>query len=77
MQAKVPDLSKSKIVFLLGGPGSGKGTQSDLLIKDYGYKHISTGDLFREEIKNVRSMTNSHKTLLEIANRTQGSSADR
>jgi len=36
-----------KIVILFGVPGSGKGTQAKLLAKEYGYRHISTGDLFR------------------------------
>ncbi|ODV60300.1 UMP-CMP kinase [Ascoidea rubescens DSM 1968] len=37
------------VVFVLGGPGSGKGTQSVLLVKDYGFVHLSAGDLLREE----------------------------
>lgn len=37
------------VLFFLGGPGSGKGTQSELLVKDYGFKHLSAGDLLREE----------------------------
>ncbi|MBR1786193.1 MAG: adenylate kinase [Paludibacteraceae bacterium] len=37
-------------IILSGAPGSGKGTQSDLLQKKYGFKHLSTGDLLREEI---------------------------
>lgn len=38
------------IVILLGSPGSGKGTQSKRLADSYGFKHLSTGDLFRAEI---------------------------
>ena len=34
-------------VVLLGKPGAGKGSQSDLICKSYDLKHISTGDLFR------------------------------
>lgn len=37
------------VVFVLGGPGSGKGTQCAKLVKDYGFKHLSAGDLLREE----------------------------
>ena len=37
------------IIFVLGGPGSGKGTQCAKLVKDYGFKHLSAGDLLREE----------------------------
>jgi adenylate kinase len=37
---------------LFGPPGAGKGTQSEKLIKKYGFIHISTGDLFRWHTKN-------------------------
>ena len=37
-------------LILFGPPGSGKGTQSENLIKKYGLKHLSTGDLLRSEI---------------------------
>ncbi|KAK1138989.1 bifunctional uridylate/adenylate kinase [Aspergillus melleus] len=37
------------VVFLLGGPGSGKGTQSSNLVRDYGFVHLSAGDLLRAE----------------------------
>ncbi|KAJ5825908.1 uridylate kinase Ura6 [Penicillium riverlandense] len=37
------------VVFFLGGPGSGKGTQSANLEKDYGFVHLSAGDLLRAE----------------------------
>ena len=39
-------------VILFGPPGSGKGTQSERLIARYGFKHLSTGDLLRNEISN-------------------------
>jgi pantothenate kinase-related protein Tda10 len=37
------------IVFVLGGPGSGKGTQCYRISKEYKYTHLSVGDLLREE----------------------------
>lgn len=37
-------------VVLYGAPGSGKGTQSERLIKEYGLHHISTGDVLRDHI---------------------------
>ena len=42
----------STYIVLLGSPGVGKGTQADILIRQTGLVHISTGDLFREHIKN-------------------------
>lgn len=39
-------------IVLLGAPGAGKGTQAVLLAKHYQIPHISSGDLFREHIKN-------------------------
>lgn len=36
---------------LFGGPGSGKGTQSEKLIEKYGLHHISTGEVLRDHIK--------------------------
>jgi adenylate kinase len=37
-------------LILFGPPGSGKGTQSERLISEYGLKHLSTGDILRTEI---------------------------
>ena len=39
-----------KNIVFIAPPAAGKGTQSDLLVEKYGYVHISTGDLLREEI---------------------------
>lgn len=39
-------------IVIFGAPGSGKGTQSDKIIAEYGVDHISTGDVLRAEIKN-------------------------
>ena len=46
-----------KIVFVLGGPASGKGTQCANLVTEFGYTHISTGDLFRAEVQKVSRFT--------------------
>ncbi len=37
-------------ILIFGGPGSGKGTQSDLITEKYNLKHISTGEFLRKEI---------------------------
>jgi len=37
------------VIFVLGGPGAGKGTQSAKLVSDYGFVHLSAGDLLRAE----------------------------
>ncbi|KAI8318314.1 UMP-CMP kinase [Martensiomyces pterosporus] len=39
------------VVFVLGGPGSGKGTNSEKLVNDFGFVHLSAGDLLRAEQK--------------------------
>lgn len=44
-------INQRNLVFL-GAPGAGKGTLAALLAKDVGLPHISTGDIFRNEIKN-------------------------
>lgn len=48
-----PAFSQDKVtvVFVLGGPGAGKGTQCERLVNDYGFVHLSAGDLLRAEQK--------------------------
>ena len=43
---------KKPLVILLGAPGSGKGTQAEKIVQKYNIVHISTGDMFRANIKN-------------------------
>lgn len=43
---------KMKNIVLFGPPGAGKGTQAEVLKEKYNLKHISTGDVFRYNIKN-------------------------
>lgn len=40
---------KPKVVFVLGAPGSGKGTQCARIVEQFGYVHLSAGDLLRAE----------------------------
>ncbi|KAM5256118.1 adenylate kinase isoenzyme 5 isoform 2-T2 [Ctenodactylus gundi] len=44
------DLRKRKIIIMMGGPGSGKGTQCAKLVDKYGFTHLSTGELLRREL---------------------------
>ena len=39
-------------IVIFGAPGSGKGTQSEFIVKKYGVNHVSTGDVLRSELKN-------------------------
>jgi len=43
------------VVFVLGGPGAGKGTQCTNIVEKFGYVHLSAGDLLRAERKNPES----------------------
>ncbi|KAL4178816.1 hypothetical protein AMTRI_Chr13g117060 [Amborella trichopoda] len=45
------DEKKVTVVFVLGGPGSGKGTQCANIVEHFGFTHLSAGDLLRAEIK--------------------------
>lgn len=47
-----PQVSQNKvpIIWVLGGPGSGKGTQCAKIVEKYGFSHFSTGDLLRDEV---------------------------
>jgi adenylate kinase len=58
-------LPSKKIVLLLGPPGSGKGTQALTLAKELGIPHISTGDLFRENIRSGTPLGLRVKTSIE------------
>lgn len=39
-----------KVIFVVGGPGCGKGTQCAKIVEKYGFCHLSSGDLLREEV---------------------------
>ncbi|XP_062891970.1 adenylate kinase isoenzyme 5-like isoform X2 [Mobula hypostoma] len=45
-------LKATKIIFVIGGPGSGKGSQCMKIMEKYGFTHLSTGNLLRKEITN-------------------------
>ena len=50
------DPKKVTVVFVLGGPGVGKGTQCANLVRDYGFVHLSAGDLLRAEQQRAGSV---------------------
>jgi adenylate kinase len=43
-------------IVLLGPPGVGKGTQAEIIAEKTGLPHISSGDLFRENVKNATEL---------------------
>ncbi len=54
-----------KNIVIFGAPGSGKGTQSDKMIAQYGFEHISTGDVLRNEIKKGTELGKTAKSFID------------
>lgn len=54
-----------KNIIFLAPPAAGKGTLSEMLVDKYGYGHISTGDLLREEIKNQTEIGKQAEDLMK------------
>lgn len=52
-------------IVLFGPPGAGKGTQSALLVDHFGFVHLSTGDIFRSNIKGGTELGQMAKTYLD------------
>jgi adenylate kinase len=55
-------------IVLFGPPGAGKGTQSEKLVKDYQLVHLSTGDIFRFNIKNNTELGQLAKSYIDKGN---------
>ena len=55
-------------IILLGAPGCGKGTQASKICEKYNVPHISTGDIFRENIKNQTSLGIKVKAMMDRGN---------
>lgn len=66
--ATMNDTQQKTVIILLGPPGSGKGTQAEKLSKKYDLPHISTGDLFRENLKQGTPLGNKVKSYIESGN---------
>lgn len=52
-------------VLVMGAPGSGKGTMSARIVSTFGLTHISTGDIFRSEIKNQTELGMTAKKYMD------------
>jgi hypothetical protein len=54
LSSPAPEIKRKKPpphIFISGAPGSGKGTQCEMIVQRYGVVHISTGDILRENVK--------------------------
>ena len=58
-------------IVLFGPPGSGKGTQSEKIIRKYNLLHLSTGDLLRGEIANGTPLGIKAKGYMDKTSRKQ------
>ena len=52
-------------IIMLGAPGAGKGTQAIMIAEKYGIPHVSTGDIFRANIKNNTPLGQEAKTYMD------------
>lgn len=52
-------------IVMLGAPGAGKGTQAKMIAEKYGIPHVSTGDIFRANIKNGTALGMEAKTYMD------------
>ena len=55
-------------IIMLGAPGAGKGTQAKRIAQRYGIPHVSTGDIFRANIKNGTELGMKAKAYMDAGN---------
>lgn len=55
----------ARYIVLLGPPGAGKGTQAQIIAEKYGLVHVSSGDLFRENLKNETELGKLAQTYMK------------
>lgn len=68
MHANQATGAQQNIIILLGPPGSGKGTQAVKITKELGIPHISTGDLFRDNIKGNTPLGKKAQSYMDAGN---------
>lgn len=55
-------------ILIMGPAGVGKGTMSDLILKEYDIPHISTGDMLRDNVRNNTELGNLAKSYMDAGN---------
>ena len=55
-------------IILGGAPGSGKGTSSDIIVRNYGLQHLSTGDVLRAEIASGSKLGQEINDIISLGN---------
>ncbi|RPJ87079.1 MAG: nucleoside monophosphate kinase, partial [Acidobacteria bacterium] len=58
-------MAKTKVITLLGAPGAGKGTQAKILADKFGYKHVSTGEVLRDAVRQGTPLGQKVKAVME------------
>mmetsp|Transcript_28278 Transcript_28278/g.111010 ORF Transcript_28278/g.111010 Transcript_28278/m.111010 type:complete len:183 (-) Transcript_28278:772-1320(-) len=64
-----------KVIFVIGGPGCGKGTQCQRIATDSGFRQMTMGELLRSEAQSSSSLGTTIKTIIDQGNIVPGSLA--
>merc|ERR1712111_339583 len=65
IQARCMSSQKRICALIVGAPGSGKGTISNWIVRDFGLKHVSSGDLLRQHMKDGTSLGKEAKSFID------------